>query len=770
MLFDKKQEESTLLELHHQDYSLYISAPRQQAALQKALKLVGEDNLLSEYKWVEGARLFIKGHDSEILPASYENGQAISSKLQSAFFENTEYLVEVEFDKKLKVLDARLARPPFHDEKDNDKPVRKDTFMQRRQMLSFTLNYGNEIGQSDIVIEYFPEKSERKFITLHFDVMSTKLDYHKDLREILEDIEREYVMLSLSFLRKTYHTFAADYNAKDTPDLIWWNLFKTVQEEFCLAATMIIDRPHNRLRKTKAYLKADKLKHITPALEKEITEHENEENHLYATEQWELNDDTTENRFLKFALQQITSKFINLKRRIIERHANIIPVAYVESLNSTEETLKRLNAAPFFRRIGRFTGLKGENLTLKQATGYSTIYRDWLLLQYTYDLHDGILNMELKDIAELYEIWCFIKVKNIVLECLGEDVDQITPDSPTTGINPEMVTKLKHGDESKIILKRNDVELAEIIYNAQLGLNGKSNLQSGMGDNVGSLTVEQRPDIVLRLTKEDIKTGIKMTYLFDAKYQMEEDKTPPDEAINQMHRYRDAIYYSDKAYTGDTLADFNLKREVIGGYILFPGEETEGEEIPNYLKSREKVNIGAFPLRPSSDFGKQCFLKTFIREILNKTQKDVLLETIPQKGLKYVEDKRKTSVLIGYYRKEDKGIISEKKFYYIRAVKGDDIEDILQGFDCAEYLMLHSNNSENREFFKIKGKPHFVMGKTIKDMGFYSDGADNDIYIGYNLTNVSEEEKLSLTKQLSNFNLPPWKSYYKPFIREIYAP
>lgn len=40
-----------------------------------------------------------------------------------------------------------------------------------------------------------------------------------------------------------------------------------------------------------------------------------------------------------------------------------------------------------------------------------------------------------------------------------------------------------------------------------------------------------------------------MTYLFDAKYRIDGKvngvDSPPDDAINQMHRYRDAIYYKD---------------------------------------------------------------------------------------------------------------------------------------------------------------------------------------------------------------------------------
>ena len=55
--------------------------------------------------------------------------------------------------------------------------------------------------------------------------------------------------------------------------------------------------------------------------------------------------------------------------------------------------------------------------------------------------------------------------------------------------------------------------------------------------------------------------NIKLTYLFDAKYRIDNQltngvDTPPDDAINQMHRYRDAIYYKENCTN-------TLKKEVI---------------------------------------------------------------------------------------------------------------------------------------------------------------------------------------------------------------
>ena len=104
--------------------------------------------------------------------------------------------------------------------------------------------------------------------------------------------------------------------------------------------------------------------------------------------------------------------------------------------------------------------------------------------------------------------------------------------------------------------------------------------------HIRTLTTEQRPDIILNIHHDNTM----LTYLYDAKYRVWSDTklereadnillldkddewtanfegadVPPADAINQMHRYRDAIYYS---LPGDSRPD---SKEVIGGYILFP--------------------------------------------------------------------------------------------------------------------------------------------------------------------------------------------------------
>lgn len=451
-------------------------------------------------------------------------------------------------------------------------------FNQNNQILFGHLNYGNDIGRAEFNLDYKLKNGEVKHSNLCYDVLSIKLDYHKDLKKIIDDIEKEYRMLSIDFLRKTYYTFDIDATG-ETPDIIWWNLFKDIQTDFIQAVKSIVDRPRNRLIQEEIYLRADKLKRLTPQLEIQLTEHCKNPAHLYRTERPIASIDTMENRFLKYCIIFITEKFSDLKYRIFNSYKQLTD-KYIADLNQQQEELQRLVHHPFFRTVGEFRGFAQESLILKQATGYSEVYHDWIILSCGYDLKEGANKLELKDIAKLYEIWCFIELKNIVKELLGNEVETNYSKRP----EKKFITQLGKGKLSRVIFSKHNIELAEICYNPKSNV-GKEQ-QSTIIPCTTSYTVPQQPDIILQLTRRDIKQGIKLTYLFDAKYRIGDTEdnvdTPPDDAINQMHRYRDAIYYIDEHTK-------QLKKEVIGGYILFPGngEDSAVEEM-NFYKSIEK--------------------------------------------------------------------------------------------------------------------------------------------------------------------------------------
>jgi hypothetical protein len=161
-------------------------------------------------------------------------------------------------------------------------------------------------------------------------------------------------------------------------------------------------------------------------------------------------------------------------------------------------------------------------------------------------------------------------------------VPLIMPDqfilAPTKDMNSKIMYKFDNGDVAELY--------HELCYSDKFDK-----------DNAGTVTGDVIPDIVLRVWKNDLPDDMYLTYLFDAKYRFgksdlpEELDKPEREDLDSMHRYRDAIYYKDKGSN-------KLSKEVIGSFVLYPGQGTV-EELENiYKQTIERVNVGGLPLYP----------------------------------------------------------------------------------------------------------------------------------------------------------------------------
>ena len=703
-----------LLTINHQDFTMSIECSKFDAIWDKAVRNVGEENLTSNYSWTDGVVSVVRkdedGNEQDINQG--ETAPAI-------FFDNAEYPIWVEFGSQVK--NARFGSMLQGD---------NENFSFRRGILAGFINYGNDIGKSEILIDYNVGTELRHF-RFGFEVLSTKLNYHEHWRQIIEDIEREYHMLSLDYMKRTFHGFSPE-SSGGTPDLVWWSIFAEEQKKFIKAVKGIIERPRHRLHGIETYLRADKLTKVPVNLENELAEHRKEQAHLYRVEQQIQSNDTQENRFLKHALGQITNKYESLKKRIESIRGMSDP--YKEDMKEMLNTLKRLQRNPFFRTVGRFKGLNQESMVLQKATGYSQVYRTWNLLRRAYSLNEGIYRLQSKDIATLYEIWCFIEVSHIVKELLGVDVD--VDHRNRMEMNGIFTWELGKGEHSRILFKKDNVELAELVYNPKH--TQKENDSISM-ENLVVPTVPQKPDIVLQLTKDDIEKDMKMTYLFDAKYRIEGRTpsgvdTPPEDAINQMHRYRDAIYYKEHSSN-------ELKKEVIGGYILFPGDGQKTDiEVSKFYKTISEVNIGAFPLRPK-DKENRKLLEHFIKELIETKSSTTISKVIPQKGA-FIEVGDR--VLIGmvressrknYLKKFEEGtadlyytgpsfptsIALHNLHYFIPYFKGKGIRDVyeitrvrtIKGSEVKQ-IDMEEGKDDLRLAFHLK--PHHQLSKEYQDL------------------------------------------------------
>ena len=627
------------------------------------------------------------------------------------FFENTDYALIIS-GKDGKSLDSLRMSLSGHAIKPNEL---KNAIVSDDGRYYATLNFNNQVGLVDFDFDYSIEGVGGRlgFCT---EVLSYKMNYRSDMKSIIRDIEHEYSMLSYAFLKNTYLSFRT--KAGKSSELIWWQIFQSCYNDIIKNTHVIINSPKRRLKTAVRYERADRLRYISPEQENEYVEFQNDPKHLFRSEEMYLSKDTVENRFLKYVIKELYRRFGIIREHIqVQLKADDAKIA--NNLDVMNRELSTLQNHRFFKGIGQFKGFSQDSLVMKRARGYKDIFKNWVELSCGYELEEGMRKLEVKDISELYEIWCFIKVKNIVKDIMG-DLTEVD----TTGreLTSGFVRQLVYGSQSEVKLKKENVEVS-VMYNAQveeIDIDDEQTSYPSAIEGTDTLTTVQRPDIVLRLTKQN--DDIQYTYLFDAKYRIADARkggldVPPVGAINQMHRYRDAIYYTQEGKD-------SLKREVIGGYVLFPGTVTKEDFSDYYYKNAiDKIGIGAFPLKPGKmivDKDGNLILdpnssEQVLREQIEVWLKDsqakqtLLQKSIPQKGLEYVIERTGTAidtdlVLVGCLRsKSHRDWVLTNGKYNIRLDMGNDsIEGAIKpnrDFMNVSHVLLYDEDANTVDHF-----------------------------------------------------------------------
>lgn len=658
-----------VLKVEHIDFDLVIECNNLEATFNKAKKKQSQIMNSTSYSVNEGEISIYNFESNTLEPLIFE-------KTYPLVFENKDYFIGITFKK-----DSNIKSPHIYSKlKDVE-----EKFFYREELLFLagTINFGNDLGKSNIVLRYTKENQLRD-INFQFEVFPTKLNYRSDYDKIVSDIEKEYPYLVLDFLKKTYTSFKT--GSSPNTDLIWWQVFGGLYNDFILSSKFILNKPHSRIIRQTKFVKADRINKWTTTLEEEYSQFKHLPNKSYRSEYKTLSTNTSENKFFKHAVFKTLRRYKNVKKYILERFNNNLTERFKDELNVIQKQLETISANPFFRTIDDFQGIKQESLVLQKATGYSTIYKSWIMLNSGLKFLDGIQKIELKNIAELYQIWCFLEIKNVLQNLLEkENPDDV--DLAEIQID-DFVFKIERGVKSKVSFIKDNGEVIDLFHDFSY--------ETAQNQTVKSFTVNQRPDIVLRITKNDLMENYVLTYLYDAKYRLASDEKegspdlPTEDSINQMHRYRDAIYYVNKD-------KIKPEKEVIGAYILFPGSgDIESIKKLNYYKSIESVNIGAFPLRPN-DYTNRSLLEEHLKTIIGLGTESVLNDVSPQKESSY--ESPNPYVLIGFVPTENHMLCfenSESPFYFSGIKKPTKF-----GFKNLKYFAPYIKEKGVRDYYEI---------------------------------------------------------------------
>lgn len=549
----------------------------------------------------------------------------------------------------------------FYDEETKDKGEKS---------LTGELDFLNEPGLFKLEFAY-QKDGKQKEAYIAFEIVSPKLDIKNDYKSLLREVNEEYENVIYRYLSMSLQQFC---RGRLNTDATWMSAFQSVVEDYLKNIKRVIQNPHSQIEEVTASRKAEQIKLWTPNLEEqyaEVLSAGKSEEYYFSYKESHSTHDTQENRFVKHTINTIGKRLSAIISTVLNKTQEGLSERHRQQWLDYQTTIKKLSKHPFFRSVGHFEGMRQESLVLQSRTGYRQIYKDWLKLKRGIDIYNGAITIGTLQIWEIYELWCFIKMKRLVADVLGisreeASYEQLITEPKGTLLNPFTDSSLEHIVEyhypavsNNITDTRKNKLLAHKGDVVTLHYQHTFNRRSGRGSyemGINTATTEQRPDIVLNIRNSSGEYVL--TYLYDAKYRVINDKMldkdfeeqdvkescdmpggdyPPTDAINQMHRYRDAIYYSKEH-------EPYRSKEVIGGYILFPGRGDDGSIKKRYYStSIESINIGAFPLLPNND----SLLREHLENILlNFTGSEMhVAKAKPQRTLAYVTEDEKSSLM-----------------------------------------------------------------------------------------------------------------------------
>lgn len=530
------------------------------------------------------------------------------------FFENLQYQFEWIFPEHLNVRSAEVQ----HKLKSVCDAFRFSTRTGKAVLQGVVLTT-NDIGWLRLPIEYDTGDKHIR-VSLSFEVLPVKIDLEHDLKAMYKTVDEILPLWRFALAQKTEQEVGKGRNRGYFP-LLWLARFETLRQQLSDGLRLITYSPHNRLMPEKKQIKADRIKgYVSPKLAELIQQ--NQKSGLfdkrYSVNRKRLSIDTPENRFIKMVVYttklRLECFYKVLSKSNDSPDKQVLSDAFLEVIKSWQTPLTRFQTQSFYKEIGQFSGMNGESLVLQQKTGYSAVYRVWQELKYYLDVLGEQDSLSMKSVAEIYEIWCFLEIRRILCDDLGFKETVCLKNNLT---RKQFELFLTDGIAGAYQFSRSDgVEL-------RLAHEPLFSSRNSLKQPIRVWTVSQKPDIFLEVTFPD---GKRFVWLFDAKYRIrpiseggdrfDYELDPvhpdfaPDDAINQMHRYRDALIRSD------VNEQSSKSRPVFGAFVLYPGffNQTDTNCKNPYSEAIREVGIGAFAFLPSatnSENGK-AWLKSFL--------------------------------------------------------------------------------------------------------------------------------------------------------------
>jgi predicted component of viral defense system (DUF524 family) len=523
------------------------------------------------------------------------------------------------------------------------------------------VNFGSEVGRSIFSI-LVDNQAEFDF---EIEVFPTKIDYRSDYKQLLAEVQEILTGLALEYLQSTFQ-FGFRVEVPQPSHIEWLTLLRHVADDLERALQQIARRPVRELTREPTTVRAEQIKGVDSSVRSAVRRGAGSGRRI------ELGDglavcerlpahqprqtlDTPEHRWLRIQLDRIGRRLGRLRLIEQDRRQSDRRTRVLRELDGLKARVARL------RRLEPIAAAEGTpssgfaSLQLMAAPGYHEAYVACLILSLGLRIEGGPLRLSAKRISLLYEYWCYLALLRLVSEVTGakagaEELFSIRQQG--------LHVLLEKGRKTTVPFKTTAGRKVSVCYNPLFSND--------------SYLISQKPDLLITFGDDHWRP---LHLLLDAKYRVEGAPEyterygtpgPPEDAINVLHRYRDAILESEQAEQGNR----DLRHTVVQAAAAFPyREKTAGEFRDGKLwQALKEIGVGAVPLLPDH----VEYLRGWIRSCLRHGGWALADQAIGHRGCEQARGWRAAAsepVLVGVLRRDHQrqhlDWILEHKLYYL---------------------------------------------------------------------------------------------------------
>ena len=248
---------------------------------------------------------------------------------------------------------------------------------RNHEILSGVINFGNEIGFSDFVIQI----NGQNYLRLVVEVFPSKIDYQKDYKNIVEDVTKEVYNIVFDFLKKTYLGYQQSDTVHSSP-VEFFAVISKIFRDFIKAADIIMAQPHHVLATFHQVLPSHKAKKTDAQTQKWIEKHPGQAQKVDGTirvgsalaVKKQVSYDTKENQLVKYILISTARKLEQFKKNYLKLQRNE-DQEVIKKIDRMIREINRRSDYSFLAEVNAKEASSGMSLVFSLAPGYRDLYK-----------------------------------------------------------------------------------------------------------------------------------------------------------------------------------------------------------------------------------------------------------------------------------------------------------------------------------------------------------------------------------------------------------